>query len=188
MALALVNLTLKNKRRYGGYIVHFAIVLIFVGLTGNAFNLDTISQIKPGEEFKIGKYTIRMVDYKEGDTPNYRYGRVSLQALKDGKLLRTMVPEKRIYKNSEQTSTTEVELNSTLREDLYVIFAGMSNDGQRYEIHAFVNPLVFWVWFGSLVMVIGTLVCLLPDKKGAFGEQRVSLGEAAVLEETVNLK
>src|SRR5262249_10855466 len=69
---ALTNLTLKNKRRYGGYIVHFAIVVIFVGLTGNAFNIEAKKQLKRGEEMQVGRYTLRLTDYQEGDTPNYQ--------------------------------------------------------------------------------------------------------------------
>ncbi len=185
---AITNLTLKNKRRYGGYIVHFGVVVIFVGLTGNAFNKEIQKTVNRGEAIQIGRYTLRMVDYKEGDDPNYQYAIVKLEVDKDGKFLRSMTPEKRLYKAGDQASTTEVELHSTPREDLYVVFAGPANDGKGYEIHAFVNPLVFWVWFGALIMILGTLVTLLPDRKGAFTTPQVALSEAASLEDTLNIK
>jgi cytochrome c-type biogenesis protein CcmF len=164
---ATVNLTLKNKRRYGGYIVHFGVVLIFLGLSGNAYNRDASQQLSPGERMSIGTYTLTMKDYQEGDTPNYSYGYVLLQADQDGKFIGTLKPERRFFKTGDQQSTTTVALHSTPKEDLYVIFAGMSNDGTKYQINAFVNPLVFWVWFGSGILVLGTLVTLLPDRKGA---------------------
>jgi cytochrome c-type biogenesis protein CcmF len=184
-ALALVHLTLKNKRRYGGYIVHFAIVLIFIGLTGNAFNREGTKQMVPGDELKIGAYTLRMSDFREDENANYQSGVVTLQAFRDGKLVRTMHPEKRVYKSGEGQSTTEVALYSTPREDLYVVFAGMSNDGQRYEITAHVNPLVWWVWAGAGLMFLGTLITLLPDRRFGFTEAALTVDEAAAVENTV---
>jgi len=185
---AIVNLTLKNKRRYGGYIVHVAIVVIFVGLTGNAFNKEVQQKLSKGESMHIGRYMLRMVDYREADTPNYQLSEVKLEAYKDGKLIRTMTPEKRLYKAGDQQTTTEVELYSTPKEDLYVVFSGVANGGKGYEIHAFVNPLVFWVWFGAAIMVFGTLVTLLPDRKGAFVTPQLSFSEAAGIGETLRIK
>ncbi len=186
-ARALLNLTLKNKRRYGGYIVHFAIVLIFIGLTGNAFNREATMQMARGDELKIGSYTLKMTDYREGETANYQYGTVTLEASKNGKLMRTMRPEKRMYTTGEGQSSTEVALYSTPREDLYVIFAGMSNDGRRYEVTAHVNPLVWWVWAGAGLMFLGTLVTLLPDRRLGFASAGLTMGEAAAVEDTAKL-
>jgi cytochrome c-type biogenesis protein CcmF len=181
-ALALMNLTLKNKRRYGGYIVHFAVVLMFVGLAGNAFNREMTQQMVAGDEMRIGSYSLKMVDYKEGETANYQYGAVTLQAFRNGELVRTMNPQKRVYNTGEGQSTTEVALYSTPREDLYVVYAGPSNDGTRHEITAHVNPLVWWVWAGAGLMVLGTLVTLLPDRKSGSSTMPLALGEAATLE------
>jgi len=185
---AVTNLTLKNKRRYGGYIVHFAVVVMFVGFTGNAFNRESSASLVPGEEMKIGAYTLKMIDYKEGDTANYQYGRVILQAYKDGKLIKTMAPEKRVFKMGEQQPTTTVALYSTPKEDLYVVFAGMSNDGAKFELSAHVNPLVFWVWLGAAIMFAGTLITLLPDRKGAFAIPQTAAAEIATLAATVKAK
>ncbi len=159
---ALANLTLKNKRRYGGYIVHLAMALIFIGLSGNAFNIQTTQHMTTGQEMKIGQYSLKMAGYREGQTANYRYGQVNLDAFKNGKLIRTLKPEKRIFYSSEQPTTT-VALYSTPEEDLYVIFAGISEES-KYEITAHVNPLVFWVWFGSAIMVFGSVITLLPGR------------------------
>lgn len=187
-ALALVNLTLKNKRRYGGYVVHLSIVLIFIGLTGNAFNRQTSQAMVPGDEMQIGRYTLKMADYRDGDTPNYQYGRATLEVYRGGKLIRTMQPEKRFYKASDGQSTTEVALYSKPLEDLYVVFAGASNDGKRYEITAHLNPLVWWVWFGAAVMVVGTLITLLPDRRISFATAQLSAAEAAAVETGVQAK
>ncbi len=181
-ALAMVNLTLRNKRRYGGYVVHLAVVLMFIGLTGNAFNRETSQAMIPGDEMQIGRYTLKMTDYHEGETGNYQYGRATLEVYSGGKLIRTMRPEKRFYRASEGQSTTEVALYSKPLEDLYVVLAGTSNDGKKYEITAHVNPLVWWVWFGAAVMVAGTLITLLPDKRTSFATAQLTTAEAAEIE------
>jgi cytochrome c-type biogenesis protein CcmF len=186
-AVAVARLTLKNKRRYGGYIVHFGVVLLFVGLTGNAFNREVSQMMAEGDELRIGDYTLKLTGYKEVDTPNYIYGVTTLDAYKNGKFLRTMKPEKRLYKAGEQQTTTEVSLYSTPKEDLYTVFNGISSDGRQYEIKAHVNPLVFWVWFGAAVMVFGTLVILLPDRKGAFTTPQISLGRSVYFEESMKV-
>jgi cytochrome c-type biogenesis protein CcmF len=162
---ALMNLTLKNKRRYGGYIVHLSVVLIFVGLAGNAFNREAMQQLRTGQEMTIGDYTLRMAGFRQGETSNYQYSQVSLDVYKDGKLVRTLRPEQRIFNTSQKQTTTTVALYSTPKEDLYVVFAGMSEDALVCQIKAFVNPLVFWIWFGSAVMLVGAIICLLPDKR-----------------------
>jgi cytochrome c-type biogenesis protein CcmF len=162
---AVVNLTMKNKRRYGGYIVHFSIVLIFAGLAGNAFNREATRELAAGQKLEIGNYSLKMEKFREGETANYRYGQAILQAYKNGKSVSTLIPEKRVYKTGDQQSTTTVALYSTPTEDLYVVFSGMSNDGSKCQIAAHVNPLVFWIWVGAAIMVCGTIVTMLPDRK-----------------------
>ncbi len=173
---AVVSLTLKNKRRYGGYIVHVSIVAMFVGLCGNAFNREVTGQLATGQELEIGDYSLRLAGFNEGETATYHYGEAVLQAYRNGKLVRTMRPGKRIYKTGQQQSTTTVALYSNPREDLYLIVTGISDDGSKYEITARVNPLVFWLWFGAGIMVVGTLITMLPDRKlGGFGQRQWSV-------------
>jgi cytochrome c-type biogenesis protein CcmF len=160
---ALANLTLKNKRRYGGYIVHLAMVLMFMGFAGNAFNRQSTKRLATGEEMSIGDYSLKMTGYHEGQTPNYQFGQVALQVFKNGKLVGIMKPERRFYKAGEQQSTTTVALKSTPKEDLYVVFAGMSEESKA-EIAVHLNPLVFWIWFGSAIMVLGAIITLIPEK------------------------
>jgi cytochrome c-type biogenesis protein CcmF len=160
---AAVNLTLKNKRRYGGYIIHLSIALMFIGFAGNAFNHQATERLAKGQEMRVGGYSLKMVDYQEGQTPSYQFGRAVLQVYENGNLVRTLKPERRFFKTGEQQSTTIVALHSTPKEDLYVVFAGMSEDSKA-EIAAHVNPLVFWIWVGSAIMVLGAIVTLLPDK------------------------
>jgi cytochrome c-type biogenesis protein CcmF len=161
---ALMNLVGKNKRRYGGYIVHFGIVLIFLGFTGNAFNQEVQGEVNAGESLAIGSYELRCEELTEGQAPLYSWIKATMTVSKNGRDLGALVPEKRFYAASEQP-TSEVALLSNPVEDLYVVFAGMTDDSRRAVIQIYLNPLVMWVWIGTIVLVVGTIVCILPDAR-----------------------
>jgi cytochrome c-type biogenesis protein CcmF len=158
-----VELTHRNTRRYGGYIVHFGIVLMFVGFSGAAFNKDTTQEVRIGDHISLGQYDLRVADVREGDNPNYAWHTARIEVFKNGSSLGLLTPERRIYKASQQ-GTSEVAIRRRLNEDLYLNFAGMSDDDQRAVVQAFVFPLVSWIWIGFWVLVAGTLICLVPSK------------------------
>jgi cytochrome c-type biogenesis protein CcmF len=159
---AMVQLTLRNTRRYGGYLVHMGVVLIVIGFAGNAFNQQQELEMGTGDKMQIGAYTLVNRQYSQDDNPNYETEYAMLDVYKGGKLIAQMNPEKRFYKASQQPSTM-VANHSTLKEDLYVIYAGKNMDTDRPIIKVFVNPLVAWIWIGVLVIVAGTGVALLPN-------------------------
>jgi cytochrome c-type biogenesis protein CcmF len=160
---ATVELTHRNTRRYGGYLVHMGIVLIFIGVTGHAFNQNEVKELNKGDSMRIGAYSLQMVDLQQGENENYQWHRATMQVAKNGDPLGILLPEKRFYKASKQ-GTSEVGVRSRLNEDLYLNFGGMSDDNQRAVIQAYVLPLVSWIWIGGLVLIGGTLVCLVPSK------------------------
>ena len=160
---ATVELTHRNTRRYGGYLVHMGIVLMFIGFTGAAFNQSDVREMKSGDMLRLGHYQLRMVDLQEGDSGNYSWHRATVQVARSGDVLGTLEPEKRFYKASRQ-GTSEVGVRSRLNEDLYLNFGGMSDDGSKAVIQAYIFPLVSWIWVGGLVLIGGTLVCLVPSK------------------------
>lgn len=160
---ATVELTHRNTRRYGGYLVHMGIVLMFIGFTGAAFNKADVKELNVGDTLRLGRYDLKAIDLKEGETPVYNWNRAIIQVSKGGDVLGTLEPEKRFYKASRQ-GTSEVGVRARLNEDLYLNFGGMSDDGQRAVIQAYIFPLVSWIWLGGLVLIGGTLVCLVPSK------------------------
>src|SRR5579875_532538 len=163
---AMVELTHRNTRRYGGYLVHMGIVLMFIGFTGHAFNQQDVKELStaaPGNTMQVGRYSLKMVDREEGDNPVYASEAAIIEVSKDGKVIDSLKPERRFYKASKE-STSEVGLRQRLNEDLYLNFAGMSDDNQRAIIQAYVFPLVDWIWIGGLVLIGGTLICLVPSK------------------------
>jgi cytochrome c-type biogenesis protein CcmF len=162
---ALFHLVSKNKRRYGGYIVHFGVVLMFVGFAGAAFNQETSGEMAEGDKVTLGKYTFLCNGIKELDTPNYYFLEAALSVTtQNGKHVTNLYPEKRVYKASEQASS-EVAMRSNLKEDIYAVFAGMSEESNKAVIQFYLNPLVTWLWIGGIVMLAGTLVCIFPDLK-----------------------
>ncbi len=160
---AAVELTHRNTRRYGGYVVHMGIVLMFIGFTGAAFNKDTTVETKIGDSFAIGHYQLRVADLTTGENDNYAWTRASIDVSKNGEALGRLEPEHRLFKASNQP-TSEVAIRRRLNEDLYLNYAGPSQDNQRAVIQAFVFPLVDWIWIGFATLFFGTLVCLVPSK------------------------
>lgn len=161
---ATVELTHRNTRRYGGYLVHMGVVLMFIGFTGAAFNKDTTREVKLGDHFKLGAYEFQVKEVADGDNPNYLWQHAVIGVSKGGEFVTDLMPEKRIYKASEQP-TSEVAIRRQLNEDVYLNFAGMSQtEADRAIIQAYLFPLVSWIWIGFWVLMMGTIVCLIPSK------------------------
>jgi cytochrome c-type biogenesis protein CcmF len=160
---ATAELTLRNTRRYGGYVVHMGIVFMFIGFTGAAFNKDTTQEVVVGDSIRLGHYELKVTELKEGENPNYSWHRAAIDVYKDGQKIDTLHPERRFYPASRQ-GTSEVAIRRRLNQDLYLNFAGMSEDNQRAVIQAYIFPLVSWIWVGAVVLFGGTLLCLVPSK------------------------
>ena len=160
-----VELTLRNTRRYGGYIVHIGIVFIFVGLAGAAFNRDVQKEMQLGSAMKIGNYTLILQSFDSKPEKNYTAERMIVEVLQDNKPVMMLYPEKRRFLTGDGQNGTMVAIHSTLKEDLYVVFAGMSPESQLPVMHAYLNPLVKWIWFGGVILVFGTIVTLLPNSR-----------------------
>jgi cytochrome c-type biogenesis protein CcmF len=158
------QLVMRNTRRYGGYIVHFAIVVIFIGIAGQAFNRDTQQEMAVGSRMTIGPYTIVCQNFDEVKNPNYDSERATLEILRDGKSLMMLYPERRFFLASQVTETM-VAIQSTPLRDLYVVYAGRSPETNRPVIHAYLNPLVKCIWFGGLILVLGTALALIPSRQ-----------------------
>ncbi|OLD82511.1 MAG: cytochrome C biogenesis protein [Acidobacteria bacterium 13_1_20CM_58_21] len=159
-----VDLTLRNTRRYGGYIVHVGMVFVFIGLAGAAFNRDIQKDMQVGQTMQIGSYTLLLQGFDSKPEKNYTAQRMNVEVLRDKKPLMMLYPEKRHFSSNEQNGTM-VAIYSTLKEDLYVVYAGDSPETNMPVLHAYLNPLVKWIWFGGAVVVFGTLVAMLPNRR-----------------------
>jgi cytochrome c-type biogenesis protein CcmF len=179
-----VDLTLRNTRRYGGYIVHFGMVMIFIGLAGQAFNKEVEKELPVGSTINIGKYELLLQSMDLKQEKNYVADRMIVEVMKEKKPVMMLYPERRNFPTNQESGTM-VAIYSTLREDLYVVYAGMNPQNNLPTIHVFVNPLVKWVWWGGIVVVMGTIVALVPNRAAvvvlARGEAPASVREAAAM-------
>jgi len=157
------QLTRRNMRRYGGYVVHFGVVLVVIGLSGAAFNKDAEQEMGKGDKLQIGRYTLVGEEYTDDDNANYSSQAALLDVYKDGKFLTRLNPEERFFKASGGQPVHIVANHSTLSEDLYVIYEGRNSQTDHPIIKALINPLVNWIWIGVFVVVLGTGMALVPN-------------------------
>ena len=170
------NLVVRNQRRWGGYIVHAGVVLVFTGLAGAAFNVEQRVSMDPGDSFTITspfghEYRLQYEGLSharpalvEGQGQNEWRWTALLTAYRDGEQIGVMRPERRYYWANEQASS-EVDWRSTVFEDLYLILADADLNDSTSEhviIEALVKPMVSWIWYGGIIVTIGTLIALWP--------------------------
>ena len=160
---AAFELTWRNTRRYGGYLVHMGIVLMFIGFTGSAFNLHETRNLGLGESLRFGRYELKLLSVNDGETGNYQFSHATLRVLENGHEIDQIEPEVRFYKASQQQSSI-IGIRRRLNEDLYVNFSGVTQDNRKATFQMYVFPLVSWIWIGYWVLLFGTLICLIPGK------------------------
>ncbi len=166
-----VQLTRRNTRRYGGYIIHFGVAVIFIGFAGSAFNQNKEQELGFHDRMQVGPYTLVCQSYTQDSNLNYDSEYALLDVFRGGRKVTQMAPEKRFYAASQQTATM-VANHSTLAWDLYVVYAGKNPDTGLPIIKVFLNPLVAWIWIGVLIVVAGTAVALSPNLTAALAASR----------------
>jgi len=165
---AMLHLWHRNTRRYGGYIVHFGVALVIIGILGTPFNKEVEKEMGFGDKIALGPYTLVCQSYTQDDNPNYGNEWAIINVFRGGKQVTTMYPERRFYKASGQPQTLP-RIYPSLKEDLflvtdlYVVYEGKNETNGKPIIKAHLNPLVPWIWTGLLVMVFGTITALFPN-------------------------
>jgi cytochrome c-type biogenesis protein CcmF len=188
---AFARLVGRNRRRYGGYIVHLGIVLYFVAFTGQAFKADIEASLKPGQSAELRSpwghtYTFTHLGVSQYRELNRYTTAASVEVARDGERVGIMKSEKRQHVDSFGEATfepsTEAGIRSDLREDIYIVYAG-SVAGTEEAVYRFtLNPLVWWLWFGGMVLVAGGVVTLWPGTSTSADRRRAMAGYAATLE------
>jgi cytochrome c-type biogenesis protein CcmF len=165
---ALSRLIGRNRRRYGGYIIHISMALMAIGILGiDAFQSETQGTIAQGEALEISGYTVEYRELASWSSPaeGVNYTRAVVDIYQNGIYLGELNPRIDYYYDAEQNMTIPGN-RSTLKDDLYVLLVDwqpVSSNGATFKIY--VNPLVNWLWIGSLVFLFGILVAAWPDKE-----------------------
>ena len=163
---AFFSLLGRNRRRYGGYVVHASIVLLAVGIAGSsAFDKAADAKLRPGESMAVGDYNLRYEALDERQTSNATEIRAQLAVSRGDRDLGTLEAGKNAY-TVEQQLSNEVGIRSDplTGEDLFVITEQIDPDGTVY-FRVFVKPLVNLIWIAGLVFVMGSLIALWPDAR-----------------------
>jgi cytochrome c-type biogenesis protein CcmF len=176
---ALSGMVWKNKSRYGGYIVHLGVVLIFAGIAGSqSYSTSVEKQLKEGDRFQLRGYDItfeKLLWIKSNETKERVIAQLGIE--RDGRRVFVGYPEKEFYKGQNQP-ISEVDLWSTFKEDLYMILADFKGDqlvtkddgktgyfkDASVTVKVYVNPMVKWMWTGGWVIAFGTMIAVWPDR------------------------
>jgi cytochrome c-type biogenesis protein CcmF len=169
--VALARLVGRNRRRYGGYIVHVGMLIYFVAFAGMAFKREQEATLKPGQSVVMRSpfghtYTFTHLGISQYEALNRIVSAATVEVTKDGKPDGLITSEKRQHVDSFKRPTfepsTEVGIRSGLQEDVYVVFAGAVNGTEEAVYRFNLNPLVWWVWYGGFVLVLGGLLTMWP--------------------------
>jgi cytochrome c-type biogenesis protein CcmF len=183
---AFMRLIARNRRRYGGYIVHMGVVVVFCGFAGLAFKKEYDLTFKPGDAREVvdpwgHKWKFVSQGVSQYDALNRHVTALALEVSRDGQPAGVMSTEKRQHVDSRGQPTfepsTEVGIRSSFREDVYIVLAGVRAD-ESAEMRVTFNPLVRWVWLGGMLMAIGGLIVMWPQAR----RRRVQGGYAATME------
>jgi len=175
---ALVGLFSRSRRRYGGYIVHLGIVLIFLGFAGEGLNSKRKEEasLTPGQQVEIGPYLVQYRALSVTSDTRKQMITAEVAVTRNGAPLGSMYPARWFFAGRESEPTTEVALRRGFASDLYIVLAGYAVETQTATLQITVNPLVNWIWFGVGIMIVGTLIALLPERAFAFATSRVPSG------------
>src|SRR6059036_3561239 len=189
-AVALGRLLARNRHRYGGYIVHTGIVMLFVAFSGMAFKTETEATLRPGESVSLrspygSTYTFTHLGISQYDALNRVVTAAAVEVRRDGKRIGMLNPEKRQHVDSFGRPTfqpsTEPSIMSLLREDLYGVLGGVVNGTEEAVFRFTINPLVWWVWYGGMIVALGGLVVMWPGGGGSPAAKRSQAGYAVRL-------
>ena len=180
LLVALGRLAGRNRRRYGGYIIHLGVVVMALGIIGiELFQTETQGMLARGEQLTLGRYVMTYDALSVFDTDDGRnVARAVVSVYKDGRGAGELYPRRDYYYEAEQAMTIP-GVRSTFEDDFYVILVDwqpIAAQGATFKVYH--NPLVNFVWLGGLIFILGTLVAAWPDREAA-GERRTAAARRA---------
>jgi cytochrome c-type biogenesis protein CcmF len=162
---ALVRLVARNRRRYGGYLVHIGIVVLFIGIAGSkSFGSGRDLALRQGEAASVGGYTVvNRGPERVSMTPHVTTLGARVEVVRDGRQIAVMHPAFSLYANGDRSS--EIAIDTTASRDLYVVLTDLETGG-LVRISVFVNPLVIWIWVAGAILAAGAVIAAWPGPRG----------------------
>jgi cytochrome c-type biogenesis protein CcmF len=162
---SLVGVTIGKRRKFGGYVVHAGVALMFLGFAGKSYSVDVDKTLRhPGESFQQSGYTFRYDDLSMDDNPNRTAFVATVAVLKDKQVVTTLYPGRNQYKKGNGETTSEIAINRRLDKDIYMVLNGFEPQTKLVNLKLVINPLVDWVWLGFGLLAVGTGIALMKDK------------------------
>ncbi len=152
-----------SRRRYGGYVVHLAIAYMFFGFTAKSWTVDRETTMSTGQTYSIERLTLQYMGPRMEVDTTKRMIFADVKVFDSGKEVATLSPAKFIFKKMPESPTTEVAMYHTLRDDLYLVVGTIHPDTKIATLQIHLNPLVGWIWFGGLLLILGSVVCMWPE-------------------------
>lgn len=168
--LALPRLLARNPRRYGGYLVHIAVVVIAVGIAGHThYHTEALRGLEVGQQTAMGPYIVRFEGLEEGEARGVPHTAARIAVERDGRHVTYLFPKKLYYPGwvDMQGPSTEVAIHGTVAGDLYVVLAGWDDFGTVVGFQLFWNPMIGWLWFGGGLLLAGTVFAMWPRPERA---------------------
>jgi cytochrome c-type biogenesis protein CcmF len=160
--MAFFRLIAANRPRYGGYMVHLAVVMVALGVIGTTFfNIQRDAVLAPGDTFTIQGYQLQYLGTAEKPYSDRTEFVSTVAVYRDGQLMATLRPQRAFYPSFNMAST-RAAIRSTPVEDLFIAPSENREDGS-VGFRIMVNPLIWWMWVAGPVLVLGTLVALWPE-------------------------
>jgi cytochrome c-type biogenesis protein CcmF len=180
-SLAFARLLSRNRRRYGGYLIHLSVMVLAVGVIGSrAYSTDETSALAKGQSFATQGYTLTFEDIS-GNIPDGEgiLTTATVGVYEGGKRIATLQPGNVYYPRQQQPETEPAIYHDPplFRRDIYLIINGWTNNFDTVSFRAYVNPMINWVWFGGLLFLLSTVITLWPDAKESSSRVRASVPE-----------
>lgn len=179
---ALFVLFRKQRRRYGGYIVHLGVVFAFVAFAGNALKIEEDVALRPAETMTVGDYKLQYNELEKNQERNRELVVANLRVERGGEYIYDIHPGKANFGGGRPMSTSEIDIHSTPLEDFYVALVNYREDGSAIVLKVFVAPFTWWFWMACVLIMLGTFICLWPSREAiaAMRKHPIDIGRSAV--------
>jgi cytochrome c-type biogenesis protein CcmF len=157
---ASIRLLMKARRRYGGYLVHLGVVLVFFGFAGKSYDLERKVNLRPGETTELRDYELRHAGLRVTEDWQREMITADIEVWKDGEMITVLHPARWWYFQIPEQPTTEVDRHMTPFEDVYASIQTVDLNEGWTQMRLFLNPLVNWIWVGTFIMLLGSAVCI----------------------------